>query len=56
MILPFHFSPRQVPHLGEHFLDEDAVAHGGVVDELVGDGTDQLAVLQNGRARQVCGQ
>ena len=41
---------------GEHIFDEDAVAGGGVIDEDVGDGADELAVLNNGAARQVCGQ
>ena len=35
----------------EHILDEDTVARGGVVDEHVGDSTDELTVLNDGRAR-----
>ena len=34
----------------EHVFDEDTVAGGGIVDEDMGDGADQLAVLDNGTA------
>ena len=34
----------------QHVFDEDAVAGGGVVDEDVSDGADELAVLDNGTA------
>ena len=33
---------------GQHVFNEDAVAAGGVVDQHVGDGADQVAVLDNG--------
>ena len=33
---------------GQHVFNEDAVAAGGVVDQDVGDGADQVAVLDNG--------
>ena len=32
----------------QHVFDEDAVTHGGVVDENVGDGADEFAVLNDG--------
>ena len=50
------FLPRQISHPIEHIFHKDAVSDGRVIDENVGDSSDQLAVLQNGRARQVCGQ
>ena len=34
----------------QHIFDEDPVAFGGFVDKNVGDGADDLAVLQNGAA------
>ena len=39
--------PRRV----EHIFDKDAVALGGVVYQHVGDGADQLTVLEDRRAR-----
>ena len=39
---------------GEHVFDEDAVADCGVVDEDVGDGADELAVLDDGTAGHEC--
>ena len=41
---------------GEHIFDKDAVARGGVVDQHVRHSSYQLAVLNDGRARQVCVQ
>ena len=46
----FFILPRQNRHIREHILQKDAVSRGGVVDEDVGDGTDELAVLNDGRA------
>ena len=40
----------------QHILDEDAVPRGGIVDQHVGDGTNQLAVLDDRGAGQVSGQ
>ena len=34
----------------QHVFDEDAVAGGGVIDQDVGDGADEVSVLDNGRA------
>ena len=34
----------------QHILDKDAVAHGGIVYEDMGDGADELAVLDDRRA------
>ena len=34
----------------EHILDEYTVADGGIVNENMGHGADELTVLQNGRA------
>ena len=71
MILPFPFGPPSTPvptiwglqHLlcetldgGEHILHKDAVAARGVIDEHVGNSADDLAVPDQRRARQVCGQ
>ena len=46
-------SPR---YLLQHIFDEDAVPRGGVVDEDMGDGSDQLAILHDGRAAHECVQ
>ena len=35
-------------------FDEDAVAHGGVVDKAMGHRTDELAVLNDRRAGHLC--
>ena len=40
----------------EHIFDEDSVARGGIIDEHVGDGSDELAVLDYRRSRHECGQ
>ena len=34
----------------QHIFDEDAIASGGIVDQDMGDGTYQFAVLDNGAA------
>ena len=36
----------------QHIFDEDPVAHGWVVDEDMGDGNYEFAVLDDGRAWQ----
>ena len=43
-------------HGGEHIFDENSVSRGGIVDEDVRHRADELAVLNDGRAAQVCGQ
>lgn len=40
----------------EHIFDENAVAAGGVADEDVGDGADDLSVLNDRGAAHECGQ
>ena len=62
MILPFHFDfalrrPR-LWHLRriQHILNENAVPNRGIVDHHVGDRSDQLAVLDDGRAAHECVQ
>ena len=42
--------------MSEHILNKDAVAAGGVRDHHVGNRSDELAVLDDRRAAQVCGQ
>jgi len=39
-----------------HILNENAVSRGGIVDQHVGDGTNQLAVPDDRRAAHECGQ
>ena len=34
----------------EHILDKDSISRGGIVDQNMGDGADQFAVLDNGGA------
>ena len=41
---------------GEHIFDENAVARGGIVDQHVGDCSDELAVLNDLAAAHGCGQ
>jgi len=41
---------------GEHSVDKNAVARGGVADEHMGDGAYQQAILHNGGAAQECCQ
>ena len=55
MILPF-LSSCQHRHIDQHILGKDPVAGGGIIDQNVGHGTDELAVLNDRRARQECGQ
>ena len=55
MILPFS-SSCQHRHIDQHILGKDPVARGGVIDQDVGHGADELAVLNDRAARQVCGQ
>ena len=40
----------------QHIFNENAVARGGVVDENMGHSPHELAVLDNRRAAQECGQ
>ena len=40
----------------QHILNENSVTRGGVVDEHVRHSSDELAVLDDGAARQECGQ
>ena len=47
---------RQRAHLTQHVVDKYSVPRGGVVDQDMGDRTDELAVLDQGGARQECGQ
>jgi len=54
LLLPF--LRDQIAHLIEHIFDEDAISHGGVADEDVGDGADELSVLDDGAAAHECGQ
>ena len=54
MLLPF--LRYQIAHLIEHIFDEDAISRGGVADEDVGDGADELSVLDDGAAAHECGQ
>ena len=44
------FSPCHQGHINQHILGKDAVAGGGGVDQHVGDGSHQLAVLNDGGA------
>ena len=43
-------------HRVYHILDKDPVPRGRIVDQHVGDRTDELAVLNDWAAAQVCGQ
>ena len=54
--LKTRFSPCQHWHADEHIFGEDPVSHGGVTDHHVCDGSHELAVLNNRRARHECGQ
>ena len=54
--IAFFVLPRQLSHLGEHILNENAVSCGGIVYENVGYRSDELTVLYDGRARHECGQ
>ena len=50
------FLPRQHRHIGEHILEEDPVTRGGIVDQNMGDGAHDLAVLDDGGAGRECVQ
>ena len=58
--LPYILRLRRLRHghlcCIEHILNENSVARGGIVDENVGDSSDKLAVLNDGRAGHECGQ
>ena len=41
----------QISHLIEHILNKNSISTRGIVDQHVGDGSDELAVLDDGRAR-----
>ena len=58
MILPLFLRRLLHRHLrrAQHILNENTVACGRSVDKDMGDGTDELAVLDNGRAAHECGQ
>ena len=58
MILPLFLCRRfrRVCHIGEHILNENAIPRGGIVDHHVGHCADQAPVLNDGAARQECGQ
>ena len=52
--LPLSFQSVEKSGLGcrfQHIFDEDSVAGGGVIDQHMGHGADELAVLDNGAAR-----
>ena len=53
--MPFVLS-CEIAHLIQHILNKYAVSGGRIVDQHVGDGTDELAVLHDGRAAHECGQ
>ena len=43
---------RQIPHLIEHILHENAVSRGRVIDQHMGDSADELTVLNDWATRQ----
>ena len=43
-------------HADQHVFHKDPVAHGGIVDQHVGDCSHDLAVLDDRRAAHECGQ
>ena len=47
---------RHHRHIDQHVFKEDSVPRGGIVDQHVRDRADELAVLDDGRARHECGQ
>ena len=60
-IFPFRndiafFLPREVAHLVKHIFNKYAISRGGIVDQHVGDRSHELAVLDDRRAAQECGQ
>jgi len=40
----------------QHIFNENSVPRGGIVDQHVRDRSDELAVLNDGRAAHECGQ
>ena len=40
----------------QHILNENTVSRGGIIDQYVRDRSDELAVLNDRRARHECGQ
>ena len=58
MILPFYLICLRLGHAcgGEHVFNKNTVAAGWVADHDVGDGADELAVLDDRRAAHECGQ
>jgi len=50
------FLSRQHRHIDEHILQNDPVSRGGIVDEDMRHGSDDLAVLNDRRAAHECGQ
>ena len=46
----------QITHLIQHIFDENAIAARGIVDQHMRHSPHELAVLNYGAARQVCGQ
>ena len=55
MILLFS-SPRRHGHIDEHIFDEDSISRCRIVYKNVCYCSDELAVLDDGRARHECGQ
>ena len=37
-------------HARQHIINEDSISRGGIVDQNMGDGADELAVLDDGAA------
>ena len=60
--MPFIFNSRRrqfiASHLAriQHILDENSVSRGGIVYHNVGNRADELAILNDRRARHECGQ
>ena len=54
-ILPFSLR-HQIPHLVQHIFNKYSVPRGGIVYHNVGDGADELAILEYRRAAHECGQ
>ena len=43
-----------MPHLIQHIFNENTVPRSGIVDQNVGDGADELAVLNDRTATHEC--
>ena len=43
-------------HIGEHVFNKDAISRCRIIDEDVGDGADELSILNDGGAGRECGQ